>query len=226
MRVLFMVMMVLFGALSIAYAQASTAEQFFEKGTEAANAKDYETSIEAYKSSLKSVKKNKELRSKIHYNIGTCLYQQKKFKDAEKSFTKAVKLSKDKYVNAIYSLGLTQIELEKPGFAEANFRKVLGLDEKHAETWFDLGMVLLERKMFNNAKIAFEKSIEYKTTRLAEAQNNLGVISAMSGNIPLAKTQFLNAFLMSKGKLLLAKNNLEFWEKYSEIEFANRVAKN
>ena len=191
MRVLLMVLFLVF-TVNI-FSQTNSAEIYFNKGTEAAKAKKYETAVEFYKQALQSSKKNKKLKSKIHYNIGSCFYQKKDFKGAEKSFVKAIKLGKGKYIQAIYSLGLTQIELKKLGAAEANFRKVIRLKDNHAEAWFDLGMVLLERKMHGNAKIAFEKSIEYKTSRTAEAENNLGVISAISGNIPLAKTQFLKA---------------------------------
>ncbi|NNE99475.1 MAG: tetratricopeptide repeat protein [Pyrinomonadaceae bacterium] len=182
MRVLLMVSIISVGLAVSVFSQTNLAEQNFNKGTELAKSGKHEKAIGNYRTALRSVGSDKKLRSKIHYNIGSCFYQLKEFKDAEKWFIKAVKLSKNSYVQAIYSLGLTQIELEKLRSAEANFRKVIRLDEKHGEAWFDLGMVLLERKMFKNAKIAFEMSIEYKTTRLAEAQNNLGVITAAQGN--------------------------------------------
>ena len=224
MRVLLLVLFLVFTVNT--FSQTNSAETNFKKGTEAARAERYEKAIEFYKISLEGVKKNKKLKSKIHYNIGSSLYQKKDFKNAEKSFSKAIKLSKDKYIQAIYALGLTQIELKKMGAAEASFRKVIRLEAKHGEAWFDLGMVLLGRKMYKNAEIAFRKSIENKSTRSAEAQNNLGVISAIGGYLELAKRQFQIAYFQSNRKLLVAKKNLEYWERYLGREFGNRLAIN
>lgn len=223
MRVLFMVLFMAFAVTVNTFAQTDLAQQYFEEGNEFAKAEKYEKAIEFYNKSLKVVKKDKGLKTKIQYNIGVSYYQLKQFKKAEKSFDKAIKINKD-YVQAIYSLGLTQIELKQLNSAKSSFTKVIGLDEKHSEAWFDLGMVFLEQKKYLNAKIAFEKSIEYKTTRLAEAQNNLGVISALQGNIQAAVSQFRLAFFQSKGKLLLAKNNLEFWLKYEHTNLENMLA--
>ena len=157
---------------------AQSANTDFEKGLEFEKSGKYEHAVERFKAALKSSGKDKVLKSRVYYRIGISFHQLAKFKEAKKAFSKAVKLRKGKYADALYSAGLTENELGMPQKAELNFRRALKVNKKHAEAWFELGKVLLKRKMPGNAKIAFEKSIEHKTHRLAEARKKLGEITA------------------------------------------------
>ncbi len=166
-------------AISInTFAQTELSEQYFKEGKELAKAEKFVKANESYDKSLKVVKNDKKLKSKIYYNIGVNFYQLKKFEDSEKAFNRAIKIDK-KYVDAIYFLGLTKIELGELNSAQARFRKVIGLDRKHSEAWFDLGVVLMMQKKYKVARIVFAKSIEYETVRLAKAQKYLEDINAL-----------------------------------------------
>jgi tetratricopeptide (TPR) repeat protein len=203
-------------------AQTNLAQTYFEKGTELVQTNNYVEAIDQYRTSLRliesdQIKKQHTLKSIIHYNIGICFYKLENFKEAESELLQSVKLSENKYEKAIYALGLSQIELGMLTDATNSFIKVIKLNEKNSEAWFDLAMALLDQKQYRIAEKAFRQSIKYKSTRIAEAQNNIGVIYAFMGDINLAILHFENALLISGGKLVVAKSNLEFCKHYENI---------
>jgi tetratricopeptide (TPR) repeat protein len=202
-------------------AQTSLAKEFFDKGTEYADAEKYQKALIYYNKSLQIIKadnslKQNEIQSKIYFNIGVCLFQLENFVEAEKEFTKAVTYSSRVYTKAIYSLGLTQIELGKLNVAKKSFRKVLKINKENGEAWFDLAMVLFEEKELATSANAFQNAIKYKSKRFAEARNNLGVIFALQEKLNLAEIEFKKAIVESKGNLIIAKVNLEYCRKYKK----------
>lgn len=228
MRFLFMTLVLGFVLTINVSAQNHLAKSNFEKGTEAAKAKNYEQAIELYERSLQIVEaefgENKQFQSKIHYNIGVCFYKLKKFKQAITEFEKANLFAPTPEPKVFYALGLSQIELKNLTKAKKSLQKVLQIDIKHGEAWFDLAMIYIEENKFDSAKEAFLNSIEFDCIRSAEAINNIGVILAIEGDVQNAEVSFQKAFLRSNQTLFEARKNLEFIKKYRSDDLQKLLA--
>lgn len=57
------------------------------------------------------------------------------------------------------------------------------------------------------------------------AHNNLGVILALKHDFAAAEKEFKKAWKMSRGKLILAKNNLDFIRQYEQNKSQGLLAK-
>ena len=93
--------------------------------------------------------------AEAHNKVGSKLYDQGRYKDAEKELREAIRIKPD-HVNAHFNLGLTFIEQEKHADAEKEFREVIRLSPADSEAHFKLGVTLL------NQSKAVEAENKYK----------------------------------------------------------------
>jgi Flp pilus assembly protein TadD len=216
-------------ALSVS---AQTARQAFDKGTQFAQAAQYEKALENYQTAMRLAENEKtagKFLAQIHFNSGVCLYHLRRNAEAVREFNAAIVLSAGSYQKAFYALGMAETELKNWRKAADALREAVRLKKADGEAWFDLGLVLLEEKDFEAARAAFQNSIRHKSVAIADAHNNLGVIMALSGDFPSAEKQFETALLKSNGKSVEAQNNLQFCKLYKQnsvqatkLEFSNK----
>lgn len=225
------VLTIVFLALLTISASAQTSplvRQPFEKGTRLAQEGEYETALENYRKSLlfaETENSDDNLKAKIHYNIGVCLYQLKDNSAAARELTEAVKLSRRNYQKAFYALGMAQKELKNWQKAESSFRDALRLEKSDGEAWFDLAMIYLEEENYESATKAFQNAVKYDSASRADAHNNIGVISALKADFPAAEREFKTALKESAGKSIEARNNLLFCKEYQRNQNSNLTAK-
>jgi Flp pilus assembly protein TadD len=92
----------------------------------------------------------------------------------------------------------------------------LKLDKTDGETWFDLGLVYLEKTDFEKAENAFENSIKFQSVSASDAFNNLGVIFALRHEFDKAEKYFETALKLSNNQSNTARNNLQFCKYYRQ----------
>ena len=228
MRVLSFIFIIVFAFFTTVSAQTLLVRQVFDEGTRAAQNARYEKALENYRKAIhhsEDEKPNDDFLAKIHFNSGVCLYHLKRHSEAVEEFNKAIKLSRGSYQKAFYALGITHGELKNWREAEEAFREAVNLKRKDGEAWFDLAMVLLEKRDFDAAEKAFQNAVKHKSVGSADAHNNLGVIYALKDNFPLAENEFKTALTESNGKSIEARNNLEFCKSYKRNFNRNLLAK-
>ncbi len=215
MRVLFFVFVL---SLS-AFAQTPFVKKTFEAGNNLAQDRQYERAIEKYRAATmfaETERVNDSFLTKIHFNIGVCLYQLKRTDEAVAEYTEAIKLSKREYQKAFYALGMAQKDLRNWREAAAALRDAVNIKKTDGEAWFDLALIYLEAKDFAAARKAFENAVKYKSANAADAHNNLGVIAALENDWISAEQKFQTALLESNGKSVEAKGNLQFCKFYKQ----------
>lgn len=225
MRVLFLILIIF--ALTTT-AQTPAVNREFETAMKLARAQQFERAIEKYQMTMllaENESASGEFFARIHFNLGVCYYQTKNLPEAVAEFNEAVKLSRETYQKAFYALGMAQKDLKNWRRAEAALRKAVKLKPNDGEAWFDLALVFLQEKDFDAAEKAFQKSIEYKSIASADAHNNLGVIFALRHEFVSAENEFVAALDASGGKLILARNNLQFCRLYQQRNDQNLLAK-
>lgn len=218
MRALIFILTILF-AVSISAQTREAAVQAFDDGTRAARTGQHEKALKNYERALSLTadeKTNSEFLARIQYNIGVCLFKMKRPTQAVEKFNAAIELSGKSYQKAYRALGMTETELRNWTAAGTAFRQALRLKNDDGESWFDLALALIEQKDFEAAREAFQNSIRYKTGAAADAHNNVGVILALSGDLPSAEKEFKIALRKSAGQSTEARRNLEFCKTYKQ----------
>lgn len=147
--------------------------------------------------------------SKVHFNIGVCLYQLDRAGESIPEYHKAIHLSGNKYERAYYSLGMAELAGGNWTNAEDAFVNALRLNEKNGEAWFDLAFVYIAKKDYDSAAAAFDNSIRFSTVDAAISHNNLGVLAALKGELNAAEKEFVLAMDSAKGNFPTALSNLE-----------------
>lgn len=215
-------------------AQSPILQRTFNDGTKSAIAGEFEKALKSYKTAL-MISENEQLGgyylAKIHFNLGVCLYRLDKTKQAVLEFNTAIKLRKRDYQRAYYALGMAESQNRNWPEARAAFQKALKINTSDGEAWFDLAFVYLAEKDFENAGRAFRNSISHNSVDSALSHNNVGVILAMSGEFAAAEREFETALLSSGGRLIEAKNNLEYCkarsryrpELLAKLEFSTKT---
>jgi tetratricopeptide (TPR) repeat protein len=147
--------------------------------------------------------------SKVHFNIGVCLYKLDRTAEAIPEYREAIRLSGNRYERGYYSLGMAELEANNFTKAEEAFLNALRINAKNGEAWFDLGFVYLGKKDYDSAKNAFQNSLKFNTVDIAIGHNNVGVLAAMKGDVNEAEDEFKLALAAAKGDMPIAKGNLE-----------------
>ncbi len=186
----------------------------FQEGIKLANKGDFQAALVHFqKSELDS--------AQIHYNIGVCFYRLNKPDKAVIEFQKALKINPS-YERAYYANGMAQVDLKNFVEAEKAFLKAIRLDENNGETWYDLAFVFYEQRKYDEAIIAFQNAIKFKSIAKSISYNNLGVVYALQGDFKSAKKQIEIAL---KLKVPEAKSNLEILRQISLANDKNLIGK-
>ncbi|MBC7898893.1 MAG: tetratricopeptide repeat protein [Saprospiraceae bacterium] len=209
MRILSFVCM-LFFAMGVS-AQSPAAERSFDDGMKSATSGEFEKALESYRSALMAGGElSPRFTSKLHFNIGVCLYRLDRSAEAIPRFREAIRLRKGNYQKAAYALGMAEFERKNWANAEQAFEWAIKLNRSDGEAWFDLGMVYVAKSEFEKAAAAFGNSIIHKGSDSALSHNNVGVILAMKREFKQAEKEFEKALLLSSGRLIEARTNLEY----------------
>ena len=212
-------------------AQSPMLVRSFNDGTKSAKAGEFEKALKSYRTAL-MIAGNEQIGSdylaKIHFNLGVCLYQLGRSAPAITELKAAIQLRNGEYQKAFYALGMAESQQENWSKARPAFLKAIKLNKADGEAWFDMAFVYLAEKDFEKAGQAFRNSIQYKSVDSALSHNNVGVILAMKSEFSLAEKQFETALLLSAGRLVEARNNLEYCkarnrpELLAKLVFSNR----
>lgn len=194
-------------------AQSPSVTPSFNEGTKLANAGEFEKALSSYRVTLgevESVRLDKDLLARLHYNLGVCEYQLNHPGKAIEEFELAIKMKGGNYSRAFYALGMAESARANWEGARAAFLEALELNRTNGEAWFDLAFIYLEEGNFTAAEAAFRNSIIHKSIDLASSHNNVGVLLALRGDFSSAEKEFETALKSSGGKLVEARNNLEY----------------
>lgn len=216
MRVLFFMFLVFTFSIS---AQTSAMKKSVDEGIKMARQGNFDEASETFRRILLSSKVEQppeEFLARVHFNLGVCLYRLKETKNAIGEFSEVIKLTRRQSKPAFYALGMAESDLKNFNKAENAFRAALQLDETDGETWFDLGLIYLQKTDFEKAEKAFENSIKYKSVSASDAFNNLGVIFALRHEFNQAEKYFETALKLSENKSSTAQNNLQFCKFYRQ----------
>ena len=214
-------------AMSVS-AQTPTVRQLFDEGTQKAQIGNYENAVEDYQKAvllLPNEKTDTNFLARIHFNLGVCFYHLQRNAESVEELTEAIKLAQGKYQKAFYALGMAHGKMKNWQSAETAFRAAINLKKNDGEAWFDLALILIEKKDFNAAESAFQNAVKYKSIGSADAHNNLGVIYALKDDFPSAEKEFKTALSKSNGKSIEAHNNLQFCKLYQQNFNRNLLAK-
>ena len=194
-------------------AQTPLQQKLFTSGTENANRNEFKRALEDFRQTLllaKNEKNDDKFLARVHFNIGVCFFQLKDRQNAAVEFSEAIKLSRRDYQKAFYALGMVHAELKNWEQAENAFRDALKINKTDGEAWFDLALVYIGKQNYSSAEKAFENAVKYRSVSLADAHNNLGVVFALKSDFDLAENEFKAALLVSDGKSIEARKNLQF----------------
>jgi tetratricopeptide (TPR) repeat protein len=107
-----------------------TAEDYFKRGNEYFDAKEWVKAEADYTKSIKSKSDNAD----AHFNRGLVYYNQKMWDKAQADFTKVIELKPD-YTNAYYYRGQVYYMQQSYNKAEAEFTKAIELDQNFASAY-------------------------------------------------------------------------------------------
>lgn len=210
MRTLSSIFVLLF-AVSVSAQPA--AMRWFNEGTKLANIGEFEKALSGYRAALnyaERVRSDNDFLARLHYNIGVCEYQLNHPGSVVEEFHLAIKMKRGNYSRAFYALGMAESARKNWPGARMAFLETLRLDPRNGEAWFDLAFVYFQEGDFANAEAAFRNSIIHKSTDSAWSHNNVGVFLALRGEFSSAEKEFETALKSSGGRLVEARNNLEY----------------
>lgn len=165
------------------------AEIYYNQGTADLVNKDYTSALknllQAYSLSPKD--------SRISNNLGMAYYFKKDTQMATRYLIKAIELDKN---NADARVNLATIKMELKDFdaAEAEYKQILKnlTYENQYRTYYNLGVISLQRKNLAQAVRYFRQSIEV-SAQYCPAHYQLGKIAYAQKNFDLALTKFKDA---------------------------------
>jgi tetratricopeptide (TPR) repeat protein/serine/threonine protein kinase len=121
----------------------------------------------------------------VYINLGSALWAQGKWTEAEAACRKAIKLKPD-VAWAHDGLGLALLGQRKLAVAVVAHRKAIELKPNRAEAHVNLGAALSEQGKWEEAEVAYRKAIKLKPG-LAQAHNGLGNRLRMQGRLAEAE---------------------------------------
>jgi tetratricopeptide (TPR) repeat protein len=224
MRIVFLVVLVMSANL-YGQAQSPLFSRAFHEGTKEAKAGNFGAALNNYRSAAKVSDETitAEMRSRLRFNIGVCLYRLDRADEAVSELKAAISL-RGQYKDAEYVLGMAETKLGRWQDAEGNFLRALKLDPKDGEAWFDLGFVYLAKNDYSDSLLAFRNSVRFGSTDSAYAHNNIGVLLALQRDLDSAENEFNAALELSGGQNVEARHNLEFCSYVRRAGIQNLVA--
>jgi len=211
MRILSFIFVLAFVASSPA--QPRRAMLQINQATELAKNGEFEKALSRYREALDGSENNlldSDHLARLHYNLGVCEYHLHHPERAVEELKVAIKLKGGNYATAFYALGMTESARANWPGARLAFLESLRLNRSNGEAWFDLAFVDLAAGDFTGAEADFRNSIVYKSIDSAWSHNNVGVLLALRGVLSEAQKEFETALEASGGKLIEARNNLEY----------------
>src|SRR5262249_9188718 len=210
MRILCFILLLLF-AVNVS-GQPSVTRSFTE-GTQLAKVGEFERALSSYRAALRDaerVRPDNDVLARLHYNLGVCEYHLNRPERAVDEFHLAVKMKGGNYSRAWYALGMAESARENWPGARLAFLESLRLDQTNGEAWYDLAFAYVQDGDFVNAEAAFRNSIMHKSIDSAWSHNNVGVFLALRGEFSSAEREFEAALKSSGGRLVQARNNLDY----------------
>jgi Tfp pilus assembly protein PilF len=210
MRILSFIFVLLFG---INVSAQQSAMRWFNEGTKLANVGEFAGALSSYRAALNDAERERsdnDFLARVHYNLGVCQYQLNHPESAIEEFHLAIKLKGGRYSRAFYALGMAESARKNWPGARMAFLETLRLDGTNGEAWFDLAFAYFQEGNLANAEAAFRNSIIHKSIDSAWSHNNVGVFLALRDEFSSAEKQFETALKSSGGRLLQARNNLEY----------------
>jgi Flp pilus assembly protein TadD len=200
----------------------------FNQATKLAKNGEFEKALSQYREALdrsESIRLDSDHLAQLHYDLGVCEYHLNHSERAVEEFNVAIKLKGGNYSTAFYALGMAESARENWQGARLAFLESLRLKRSNGEAWFDLGFVYLAAGDFAGAEAAFRNSIIYKSIDSAWSHNNVGVLLVLRGDLSEAQKEFEKALEASAGKLIEARNNLEYCRSRSlrQLETIRRL---
>jgi Flp pilus assembly protein TadD len=220
-----LLVLIISSAVSV-HTQTLSFKNSFDNGIILARGGHFETALTEFRTSLSLLeeKATRDGRGQIHFNMGVCLYHLKKYDGAINELNLAVGY-RPKYESAFYSLGMAEAELRNWNKAEAAFLQALNINNRYAEAWYDLGYIYLATNRFDDAQAAFQKAARYHSIDSAMAHNNIGVIFALRNDFSSAEKEFETSLKESGGKLIEAKDNLEYCRRLAQNHTSELTAR-
>lgn len=171
-------------------------EEWFKKGTEAAEAQDYEKAISCFKKTI-ALHPN---HVASYSNIGYVYVVKEMWDEAIDVYRKAITISPND-ARIHHDLGFSLYKKRMLDEAIEEFKKAIALDSKFAPAYENLGVLYAEKRMFDEAILTFKKALDISpddpTTHF-----NLGRAYKAHGNDILAADHYYQA-----GILYLKKDN-------------------
>jgi predicted O-linked N-acetylglucosamine transferase (SPINDLY family) len=121
----------------------------------------------------------------LHNNLGDALCKAGRFDEAAGELHKAIELKPD-YAGAHQNLATAYARSGKPDVALDHARKAVRLDDSRPEAWFDLGLVLLDHLLLDDAVAAFRRALALRPAYPRAATSLLYTLTLLPGPDPAA----------------------------------------
>lgn len=160
-----------------------------------------------------------------YYNLALCLYQQKKYADAEKyaklSYEQKDVIKNDKAkADIIYNYGLIEEAMKNEARAIELYKEVLALDPDNAKTKTNLGVMFMAMNP-PDADMALTFFLDaYKVEKSFELENNLGSAYLAKKDYTNAITHFQNALKKSPKDQTVRFNLAKCYSEAGDFENA------
>jgi len=141
-------------------ANAQTAVDYYNKGSEEANNKDFESSVADFSKAIKL----DNTYTDAYYNRGTSKLYLKDYKSAIADFSKSIELKPD-FVSAYKNRGAAKLKLNDYSGAISDFDMVIKLDPTNASAFFMRGQVKLQISDANSGCADLAKANELGDAR-------------------------------------------------------------
>ncbi|MCP4439957.1 MAG: tetratricopeptide repeat protein [Aureispira sp.] len=200
----------------------------YEEGLEHINAKEWAMAINAFKEVVKIAPEKGE----AYLNMGTALYYLRQYGEAVESMEKALEVGLEDYPleRVYYGLGLAHKDRVfreggewKPALDA--FNNCLEQNPHYVAAYFQLGMVLLAMKSYENAIKAFETNVKYdpdiQTPITLQAVIGLSNSHCVLGNFEKALFYLKEAIRVEPRVKGVAKGDPGF-QKIKDSEYAEQ----
>jgi len=156
--------------------------------------------------SVAELRQSVPANARKEYELGLKLVNKGDFKNAALQFEKAVSIYPE-YLAARNDLGAQYLKLKRIDEAEQAFQMVIEKDPKNFNAKFNLGLVRVERKDYQDAISQLNQAIVIDSTRPV-ARLWLGIALLESGSVPAAERELTKALIMGGPECIAAHYHL------------------
>lgn len=173
--------------------QTPKADNFYLKGTDLAEKKDYDGAIEAYSRAIE-INPQYEL---AYLERGNAYYYLKDYPRASADYTKAIAINPQNYTY-YYNRGSTRDELEDYTGAIEDYNRAIAINPKHAYAYNNRGLVYSERQDYAKAIDDFTQALRISPDDDV-AYYNRGISLYELGKVDAAIKDWRNAINLNSG---------------------------